>query len=133
AINVKAPVYGYLRANERYQVVGPKIEARLGRLPESYALTAYDALWIAAFVNLDAIPDNDESLKMAMNTITDTYFGINGWTKLNENGDRKYWDYDIWTVAEENGSYKWELYGKILLPLKDRMVIMRGEELTFVK
>ncbi|MDD3247216.1 MAG: ABC transporter substrate-binding protein [Methanosarcina sp.] len=133
AINVRAPVYGYLRANDRYQVVGPKIEARLGRLPESYALTAYDALWVAAFVNLDAIPDNDESLKMAMNTITDTYFGINGWTKLNENGDRKYWDYDIWTVAEENGSYKWELYGKILLPLKDRMVIMRGEELTFVK
>ncbi len=131
--SVKAPVYGYLRTNDRYQVIGPKIESRLGRLPESYALTAYDALWIATFVNLDAIPDNDDSLKMAVNTLTDTYFGISGWTKLNENGDRKYWDYDIWTVAEENGSYKWELYGKILLPIKDRMVIMRGEELTFVK
>ncbi|WP_269852010.1 type 1 periplasmic-binding domain-containing protein [Methanosarcina horonobensis] len=123
-ISVKAPIYGYVGENDIYQAVGPRIEERLGRLPESYALTAYDALWIATFVDLDAIPDNDESLKMAVNTLTDTYHGISGWTILNENGDRKYWDYDIWTVTEENGSYQWK---------KDERVIMRDEKLIFIQ
>ncbi len=95
-------------------------------------MTTYDACWIATFVDLDALPDDKESIKMAMNTITDTYFGISGWTILNENGDREYWNYDIWTVTEADGSYQWELYGKILLPVKDNMIIMRGEELIFV-
>ncbi|WP_292470104.1 penicillin-binding protein activator [Methanolobus sp.] len=132
ATNLKAPMYGYVRANDRYQEIAPKIEEQLGRVPESYALTTYDACWIATFVDLDALPDDDESIKMAMDTITDTYFGISGWTILNENGDREYWNYDIWTVTEADGSNQWELYGKILLPVKDNMIIMRGEELIFV-
>ncbi|NPE28700.1 ABC transporter substrate-binding protein [Methanococcoides sp. SA1] len=132
ATNLKVPMYGYVRANDRYQEIAPRIEEQLGRIPESYALIAYDALWIATFVDLDAIPNNDESLKMAMKTITDTHYGISGWTLLNENGDRKYWNYDIWTVTEADESYQWELYGKILLPVKDNMIIMQGDELIFV-
>jgi branched-chain amino acid transport system substrate-binding protein len=123
ATNVTAPIYGYEGENDIYQVTGPKIEKRLGRIPESYALTAYDALWIATFVNLDAVPDNDKSIEMAMDTLTDTYYGISGWAILNENGDRKYWDYDIWKVTEEKGSYKWE---------KEKSAIMRGEKLIFI-
>ncbi len=130
--NLKAPMYGYVRQNDRYQEIAPRIEEQLGRVPESYALTTYDACWIATFVDLDALPDDDESIKMAMDTITETYYGISGWTILNENGDREYWNYDIWTVTEADGSYQWELYGKILLPIKDNMIIMRGEELIFV-
>lgn len=123
ATNVSAPIYGYVGENDIYQVAGPKIEERLGRLPESYALTAYDTLWIATFVDLDALPGNDESLKMAVNTLSDTYHGISGWMILNENGDRKYWDYNVWKVTEENGSYRWE---------KDKTVIMRNEKLKFI-
>jgi branched-chain amino acid transport system substrate-binding protein len=123
ATNVTAPIYGYEGENDIYQVTGPKIEKRLGRIPESYALTAYDALWIATFVNLDAVADNDKSIEMAMDTLTDTYYGISGWAILNENGDRKYWDYDIWKVTEEKGSYKWE---------KEKSAIMRGEKLIFI-
>lgn len=124
ATNVTAPIYGYEGENDIYQVTGPKIEKKLGRIPESYALTAYDALWIATFVNLDAVPDNDKSIEMAMDTLTDTYYGISGWAILNENGDRKYWDYDIWKVTEEKGSYKWE---------KEKSAIMRGEKLIFIQ
>lgn len=123
AINVKAPIYGYVSENDMCQVAEPKIEERLGRIPESYALTAYDALWIATFVDLDAISDDDKSVKLAMDVITDTYHGISGWTILNENGDRKYWDYCIWNVTEENGTYQWE---------KEKTVIMRGEKLKSV-
>lgn len=132
AANLKAPMYGYVRQNDRYQEIAPRIEEQLGRVPESYALATYDACWIATFVDLDALSDDDESIKMAIDTITDTYYGISGWTILNENGDREYWNYDIWTVTEDDGNYQWELYGKILLPVKDNMIIMRGEELIFV-
>ena len=132
AANLKAPMYGYVRQNDRYQEIAPRIEEQLGRVPESYALATYDACWIATFVDLDALSDDDESIKMAIDTITDTYYGISGWTILNDNGDREYWNYDIWTVTEDGGNYQWELYGKILLPVKDNMIIMRGEELIFV-
>ncbi|TGC11353.1 ABC transporter substrate-binding protein [Methanolobus halotolerans] len=131
--NLKASMYGYVIANDRYQEVGPRIEEKLGRTPESYALTSYDALWIATFADLDAIPDNDQSVKMAINTLSDTYNGISGWTILNENGDRKYWNYDIWTVTEEDGSNQWELYAKILLPVQNNMMIVRGGNVTFVR
>lgn len=120
--NVTAPIYGYVGENDLYQVTEPKIEKRLGRIPESYALTSYDALWIATFVHLDAVPDNDKSIKIAMDTLTDTYYGISGWTILNEQGDRKYWDYDIWKVTGENGTYYWE---------KEKSASMRGEKLIF--
>ncbi|MDQ1251753.1 MAG: branched-chain amino acid transport system substrate-binding protein [Euryarchaeota archaeon] len=122
AANVTAPIYGYVGENDLYQVTGPKIEKRLGRIPESYALTSYDALWIATFVHLDAVPDNDKSIKIAMDTLTDTYYGISGWTILNDQGDRKYWDYDIWKVTGEDGTYRWE---------KEKSASMRGEKLIF--
>lgn len=109
ATDFKAPVYGYAGENDRYQTVESRIQEQIGRLPETYALSAYDALWIATFVDLDAITDNHESVKMAMDTITETYFGVTGWTKLDENGDREHWDYDIWTITEEDGTYQWEL------------------------
>lgn len=123
ATNLTAPIYGYVGQNDLYQVTEPDIEKRLGRAPESYALTSYDALWIATFVNLDAVADNDKSLKIAMETLTDTYYGISGWAILNENGDKKYWDYDIWKVAEENGTYRWE---------KEKSISMQGEKLNYI-
>ncbi|MDW7731757.1 MAG: ABC transporter substrate-binding protein [Methanolobus sp.] len=131
--NLRASMYGYVIANDRYQEVGPRIEEKLGRTPESYALTSYDALWIATFADLDAIPDDDQSVKMAVNALSETYWGISGWTILNENGDRKYWNYDIWTVTGEDRSLQWELYAKILLPVQNNMMIVRGENVTFVR
>jgi len=107
--NLRAPIYGYEEENDRYHVVESRIEEELGRAPETYALAAYDALWLATFVDLDAVPENDESTKLAMNTLSDTYFGVTGWTKLDENGDRVHWDYDIWAISENDGNYEWKL------------------------
>jgi branched-chain amino acid transport system substrate-binding protein len=103
-----APIYGYEEENDRYMAIESRIEEKLGRLPETYALSAYDALWIATFADLDSIPENDESIRLAIETLSDTYFGVTGWTKLDENGDRENWDYDIWMVSETNTGYQWE-------------------------
>ncbi|KXS45073.1 MAG: branched-chain amino acid transport system substrate-binding protein [Methanolobus sp. T82-4] len=106
--NIMAPIYGYEEENDRYMAIESRVEERLGRLPETYALAAYDALWIATFVDLDSVPENDKSIRLAMNTLTDTYFGVTGWTKLDENGDRENWDYDIWTISETDSGHQWE-------------------------
>lgn len=123
SIHLSAPIYGYTSDSEKCQVAEQEIKERLGRLPESYALTAYDALAIATFVNMEAISGNEEKVKMAMDANTETYHGISGWTILNENGDRKYWEYNIWTVTEGNGTYQWE---------KEKTVIKRNEELKYI-
>jgi branched-chain amino acid transport system substrate-binding protein len=102
------PIYGYEEENDRYMAIESRVEEKLGRLPETYALAAYDALWIATFVDLDSVPESDESIRLAMNTLTDTYFGVTGWTKLDENGDRENWDYDIWTISETDSGHQWE-------------------------
>ncbi len=106
--NIMTPIYGYEEENDRYMAIESRVEEKLGRLPETYALAAYDALWIATFVDLDSVPESDESIRLAMNTLTDTYFGVTGWTKLDENGDRENWDYDIWTITESDDVYQWE-------------------------
>ncbi len=132
-VDLKAPVYGQMLANDLYQKVQPSIEKQLGRPPESYALTAYDALWLSTFVCLDSIPDDDASIKLAMETLSDTYFGVSDWMILDENGDRKYWNYDIWTINEVSDGYKWQRCGKVILPFDNNMLILKGEELSFAQ
>ncbi|OBZ35684.1 hypothetical protein [Methanohalophilus sp. DAL1] len=51
----------------------------MARLLKHMHWAAYDVLWLATFVDLDAVPENDESTKLAMNTLSDTYFGVTGW------------------------------------------------------
>lgn len=109
ATNIKALIYGSDEKNDKYEEIGTRIEEQIGRTPEPYAFATYDALWIATFTDLDAVTEDEESIKMAMETLSGTYYGITGWTKLNEEGDREHWNYDIWTVTEEDGSYQWEL------------------------
>ncbi|WP_406669992.1 ABC transporter substrate-binding protein [Methanolobus sp. ZRKC4] len=112
AVNIKSPIYGYEEENDEYQVIESRIEEQLGRVPETYALSAYDALWIATFVDTDAVTDNDESIKMAISALTNKYFGITGWAKLDENGDRVHWDYDVWTINKVNEDYQWKLVAR---------------------
>lgn len=110
ATNLSALMYGVYENNNNtsFKATKLEIEGRLGRLPESYALSVYDALWIATYVYQDPISDDDEILKLAMDSNVNRYHGISGWTGLNEKGDRKSWVYNIWTVTEENGSYQWK-------------------------
>ena len=55
-------------------------------------------------------------LKNAFTRIANSYSGITGNTSLDRNGDRKYGDYEYWTVIEDknSGSYKWTTIGKFV-------------------
>ena len=113
------PIFGVENAsNARFKRVEALIEKEIERIPRSYASTAYDALWVAALAeNQTNQTNNIEQLKNAFTRIANSYSGITGNTSLDRNGDRKYGDYEYWTVIEDknnSGSYKWTTIGKFV-------------------
>jgi hypothetical protein len=53
--------------------------------------------------------------------IADSYNGITGTTILNQNGDRKYGDYDFWAVrnsGSNHDSFAWKRIGKYISDMR---------------
>ncbi|MCX5905494.1 MAG: ABC transporter substrate-binding protein [Proteobacteria bacterium] len=85
-----------------------KIQNKIGRYPESEALQAYDAVWIAALAYLNAGMRADaNALKAAIPTVAGEYTGATGTTKLNNAGDRADGTYAYWAVKENGGQLQW--------------------------
>ena len=103
------PLYGEEEETEKDELVKGQIREKIGRIPDAYAVAAYDALWVAtqAYLATGGINDSD-ALKKALTQTAESYFGATGWTKLNQVGDREFFDYDFWAVTEDNGTFKWE-------------------------
>ena len=103
------PIYGVENDNiENFKHITSQIQENIGRVPRSYASVAYDALLIAALAeNNTKATNNINYLKNTLMHIANSYNGITGNTKLNQNGDRKYGDYDFWAVARntDNGTH----------------------------
>jgi branched-chain amino acid transport system substrate-binding protein len=109
------PIFGVENeSNSKFKRVEALIEKDIERIPRSYASTAYDALWVAALAEnqtKQANNNNIEQLKDAFTRIANSYTGITGNTSLDQNGDRKYGDYEYWVVTEDknnSGSYIWK-------------------------
>lgn len=79
------------------------------------ALFAYDipGMLATAIDKLDE-PNNTEKLLAGMIEGSSLYAGVTGWTYLQENGDRKYYHYDIWEVQQANSAYSWARTAKFL-------------------
>ncbi|MCX5998023.1 MAG: penicillin-binding protein activator, partial [Chloroflexi bacterium] len=87
--------------------VKTRVEEKIGRSPDFYSLAAYDALRILALAYLVAGSGDFDALENAFVETAKSYYGATGWTILNEAGDRRYGDYDFWTIREEDGSFVW--------------------------
>ncbi|RLI30386.1 hypothetical protein DRO48_03300 [Candidatus Bathyarchaeota archaeon] len=119
---VEHPVAGPFAADVKYTNtifapgVSPKFdylkeycERTLGRAPDSYAYAAYDIVWTLA-IALDIVDAYDtEAVRAVLPKVVENYFGASGWFTLNENGDRAFADYNLWTVATDptTGEVKW--------------------------
>ena len=115
------PIFGVENeSNSRFKRVEALIEKDIERIPRSYASTAYDALWVAALAENQTKQANNisiEQLKDAFTGIANSYTGITGNTSLDQNGDRKYGDYEYWVVTEDknnSGSYIWKPEGRFV-------------------
>ncbi len=121
--NFVNPIYGVNNDNnEKYKQVVSRIQENIGRTSRSYASVAYDALWVAALAENDTqATSNINYLKNTFVKIANSYNGITGITGLNQNGDRKYGDYDFWAVAKNNNdisthdAFTWKRVSKYML------------------
>ena len=80
--------------------------------------TAYDALWVAALAeNQTKQTNNIEVLKNAFTRIANSYKGITGNVSLDQNGDRKYGDYEYWIVGDDKKNpalHIWKPIGRFI-------------------
>lgn len=107
------PLYGEEEETDKYGLVQARIQAKIGRPPEAYAVAAYDAFWVATHAYLATGGTKDTAaLKKALQETAESYFGATGWTSLNEAGDRKFGDYDFWAITEDNGVFQWVLVAR---------------------
>jgi branched-chain amino acid transport system substrate-binding protein len=96
-------------ASNKWQPLRNRIQTRLGRIPDVYAITAYDALWVVvrAYRAAGSNPPVDLLKKVFVNE-ADNYFGASGNTQLDSNGDRAVGNYDFWGVKTDSAGYGWK-------------------------
>jgi len=78
--------------------------------PDAFALAVYDAVWITAQAYLAVGGRGHQAaLKSALVTAADGFYGTSGWTKLNAAGDRKFGDFDFFSLITSGGANAWKL------------------------
>jgi branched-chain amino acid transport system substrate-binding protein len=100
-VGFPCPIYALDDADAaRWKPVAEQILARTGIPADALALSAYDALWVAALavVQTGATPDI-AAFKQAFVQVANSYAGITGSVALNDAGDRASGDYDLWAIC----------------------------------
>ncbi|RLE49759.1 MAG: hypothetical protein DRJ31_03725 [Candidatus Methanomethylicota archaeon] len=105
-VGLVATIYSPAKSVKKEQFM-EKYEAEYGMSPHPYSMNLYDSAWILALSVLEARTYDGEVIAKVLPKVADNYFGVSGWTKLNEAGDRAYGDYAITAVKLINGTYTW--------------------------
>ncbi len=105
------PIYGLDEsATALWQPLQKRITDRIGKQPDAYAYTAYDALWVAVRAGLIAGDGSTTAqLKNAFTGESNRYFGVTGYTSLDVNGDRSAGNYDFWSIKKDSTGFCWKL------------------------
>lgn len=104
------PLYGLTdAAKDKWQPLIDRIENQIGRTPDVYSITAYDALWVLVRTRLAAGANPPvDLLKNVFINEADDFFGASGNTLLDDNGDRATGNYDFWAVKKDSSGYLWK-------------------------
>ena len=92
---------------DNYIGVMERIKERIGRTPEPYAYNSYDAIWVIALSILMTGKYDGEAIRSVIPEVLKIYYGVSGYIKLNEHGDRigeRYWTV---TLAKTPEGYEW--------------------------
>jgi branched-chain amino acid transport system substrate-binding protein len=112
--DLPCPIFGLDEtAKYKWQPLIERIQSVLGRAPEVYALTAYDAVWVGVKTYIYTGFRRDIAMfKSAFTTEASNYFGVTGNTTLDANGDRAYGNYDFWAVKQIQSSRQWQVIAR---------------------
>lgn len=113
------PIFGFdeQALSIAYEIT-KKVKERIKREPDIYALTSYDALWVAIQTYLATGTDKYiEELKKNLVIQAAKYFGATGNTKLDVAGDRVSGNYDFWGMQynDTSDTYSWKKYATYLV------------------
>ena len=83
------------------------VRSELGRIPNVYAYSAYDAVWLAGLAMEAAQSADPNDIKANLMSVAENHIGAVGSTKLNEAGDLDSTAYAIWTIQDD----QWMIIG----------------------
>jgi branched-chain amino acid transport system substrate-binding protein len=92
--------------SSRWQPISDEIKSRVGFQPDAYALSVYDAAWVAALAAIE-VDQREDLMRAAFIRNVQRYWGLTGTTALDQFGDRAFSSFDMWTVSDVNGQLKW--------------------------
>ncbi len=86
-----------------------RIKSRSGIEPDAFALSAYDAVWLAALARAKENSGWDSTrFRNDFTAIAEKYIGVTGPTKLDAAGDRDAGNFDFWGIVGSPGHYTWK-------------------------
>lgn len=94
--------------NPTYEKVQAHLTETLGRTPNTFVHSSYDAVWIIGLAMLETQSSDVSAIKAILPEIAENYSGAIGPTKLNEAGDLAQADYEVWGIRDG----AWVLLGK---------------------
>jgi len=94
--------------NPIYERVQDHLTESLGRVPNTFVHSSYDAVWIIGLAMLQTQSTDVSTIKAVIPDIAEHHYGAIGSTKLNDAGDLAQADYEVWGIR----GGEWVLLGK---------------------
>lgn len=94
-------------SNDIQKDVESRLIEQLGSTPSTYAYSSYDAVWIIGQSILQADSTDPELIQNIIEKVASGYVGALGDIELNEAGDLKAANYDIWEIVDDT----WKVTG----------------------
>ena len=112
--------------NDISKKVDAALVEELGRVPSTYASSAYDAVWVVGLAMEETQSADPFDVAGAIPGIAEDHVGAIGSTRLNANGDLAQTNYDVWQIS---GAGEWTLAG-VYFSANDAVVLSTGEQLA---
>ncbi len=87
-------------SNDIHDDVESRMIEQIGRLPSTYAYSSYDAVWIVGLSILKTDSMNPEMIDSVFEEVASEYVGALGDVELNDAGDLKSANYDVWKIKD---------------------------------
>ena len=83
--------------SDRWGPLSEEILMRTGFVPDAFSLSVYDAAWVAVLSHIESRGEDDLRREAFVRNVQ-RYWGLTGPLALDEAGDRRIADFDLWTV-----------------------------------
>ncbi len=94
--------------NPIYERVQEHLTETLGRTPNTFVHSSYDAVWLIGLAMLETQSTDVSTIKAIIPEIAENYSGAIGSTKLNKAGDLAQANYEVWGIRNA----EWVLLGQ---------------------